>query len=71
MPPMQISRVLNQNGDSPEENGGVDSIENGLDDFENLKVPPMSDSVGLWSLHSISVCFNTYFQYCRTLFSIC
>lgn len=45
MPPMQVSRVLNQNGDSLEENGSMELIENGLDDFENVKVPTMSDSV--------------------------
>lgn len=49
MPPMQISRVSNQNGDSPEENGGgVELIENGLDDFENVKGTPMSDSVSFF-----------------------
>lgn len=45
MPPMQVSRVANHNGDSPDENGGVELIENGLDDFENVRVAPISESV--------------------------
>lgn len=61
MPPMQISRVANQNGDSPEENGGVELIENGLDDFENLKVPPMSDSVSCEFINSIKFFLKQYF----------
>lgn len=47
MPPMQISRVSNQNGDSPDENGGgtIELFENGLDDSESSKTAPNSDSV--------------------------
>lgn len=47
MPPMQITRVANQNGDSPEENGGIELIENGLDDLENVRPAPISESVSL------------------------
>lgn len=47
MPPMQITRVSNQNGDSPEENGG---IENGLDDFENVRSAPISEQNALLDL---------------------
>lgn len=51
MPPMQISRVSNQNGDSPEENGGVELIENGLEDFENVvRPPPISEQNALLDL---------------------
>lgn len=45
MPPMQISRVSNQNGDIPEENGGVELIQNGIEDFDNTKEAPVSISV--------------------------
>ncbi|KAJ6638465.1 AP-1 complex subunit gamma-1, partial [Pseudolycoriella hygida] len=50
MPPMQVTRVVNQNGDSTEENGGVELIENGLDDYENMKTAPISESNALLDL---------------------
>ncbi|XP_037028092.1 AP-1 complex subunit gamma-1 isoform X4 [Bradysia coprophila] len=50
MPPMQITRVANQNGDSPEENGGIELIENGLDDLENVRPAPISESNALLDL---------------------
>lgn len=44
MPPMQISRVANQNGDSPDENGGLERFDNGLE-IANSPKAHISDSV--------------------------
>lgn len=44
MPPMQISRVANQNGESPDENGGIERFDNGLENANSPKVH-ISDSV--------------------------
>lgn len=52
MPPMQISRMSNQNGQSPDENGGgnIELFENGLDDVESPKLAPLADSVIIFYL---------------------